>query len=90
MTSCIGYAGRSITGGGATHIAQVLSKLTDKERHPGTPGWGLGVELTSPPRKNSVVSEHQWRDGHGTETYRSAVEEEEEEEEEEEGGGGGA
>jgi hypothetical protein len=37
--------------GRASHARQVKGDDPDKKGYPGPPGWGLGVRLTSPPRK---------------------------------------
>jgi hypothetical protein len=75
------YAGERLAASSATHAGQVLSEVPDEERYPGLPGWGLGVVLTSSPRKNSVVLKPRQRGGHGPKMDRSATEDEEEEEE---------
>jgi hypothetical protein len=35
----------------AFHARQVKGDDPDKKGYPGPPGWGLGVRLTTPPRK---------------------------------------
>jgi hypothetical protein len=37
--------------GRASHARQVKGDDPDKKGYPGPPGWGLGVRLTTPPRK---------------------------------------
>jgi hypothetical protein len=37
--------------GKAFHARQVKGDDPDKNRYPGPQGWGLGVRLTTPPRK---------------------------------------
>jgi hypothetical protein len=45
------YAGGSAAAGRVSHAGQVKGDDPDKKRYPGSPGWGLGVGLTPPPRK---------------------------------------
>jgi len=45
------YAGGSVTTGRASHDRQVKGDDVDKKGFPGSPGWGLGVRLTTPHRK---------------------------------------
>jgi hypothetical protein len=35
----------------AFHVRRVKGNDPDKKGYPGPPGWGLGVRLTTPPRK---------------------------------------
>jgi hypothetical protein len=42
--------------GRATHAGQVEGEGPDKRRNPGPPGWGLGVRLTTSPRKKIIVT----------------------------------
>jgi hypothetical protein len=49
------YAGGSVATGRVSQAGQVKSEVPDKARHPGHPGWGLGVGLTSQSRKNKFV-----------------------------------
>jgi hypothetical protein len=37
--------------GRASHARQVKGDDPDKKGYPGPPGWGLGMRLTTPPRK---------------------------------------
>jgi hypothetical protein len=37
--------------GRASHARQVKGDDPDKKGYPGSPGWGLGVRLTSPCKK---------------------------------------
>jgi hypothetical protein len=49
------YAGGSAATGRVSQTRQVKSEVPDQERHPGPPGWGLGIGLTSQSRKNKFV-----------------------------------
>ena len=40
--------------GRASHAGQVKGDDPDEKGDPGPPGWGLGVGLTTPHRKNNV------------------------------------
>jgi hypothetical protein len=57
---------------------QVLSKVHDKERHHGLPGWGLGLGFKSTPHKISVVLKLQQQEGHGPKMGSIFIEEKEE------------
>jgi hypothetical protein len=41
--------------GRASHTRQVKCDDPDKKGYPGRPGWGFGVELTTPHSKKIVV-----------------------------------
>jgi len=41
--------------GRTSHGRQVKGDDPDKKRYPGPPGWGLGVRLTTKPRKKIVT-----------------------------------
>jgi hypothetical protein len=41
--------------GRASHARQVKGVDPDKKGYPGPPGWGLGVRLTTPPRKKILL-----------------------------------
>ena len=45
--------------GRASHARQVKGDDPDKKGYPGPPGWGLGVRLTTPPRKKNTVTKPQ-------------------------------
>jgi hypothetical protein len=49
------YAGGSVATGRVSQAGQVKSEVPDKDRHPGPPGFGLGIGLTSQSRKNKFV-----------------------------------
>ena len=51
--------------GNASHARQVKGDDPDKKGHPGPPGWGLGVRLTTPPYKKKFVTKP-----HGNEATR--------------------
>jgi hypothetical protein len=41
--------------GRASHARQVKGDDPDKKGYPGPPDWGLGVRLTTPPRKKILL-----------------------------------
>jgi hypothetical protein len=43
----------------ASHARQVKGDDPDKKGYPEPPGWGLGVRLTNPPLKKSIVRKPQ-------------------------------
>jgi len=45
--------------GRASHARQVKCDDPDKMGYPGPPGWGLGVRLTTSPRKENIVMKPQ-------------------------------
>jgi hypothetical protein len=45
------YAGGSVVTGRVSHDWQVKGYDPDEKGYPGPPRWGLGVELTTSPRK---------------------------------------
>jgi hypothetical protein len=45
----------------ASHARQVKSDDADKQEYPGPPGWGFGVELTTPHSKKLVVTKIEQR-----------------------------
>jgi hypothetical protein len=49
------YAGGNIATGSVIQAGQVKSDDPDKKGHPGPPGWGLGVGVTTPPCKRTFV-----------------------------------
>jgi hypothetical protein len=49
------YVGGSVTTGRAIHARQVKGDDPDKTGFPGPPSWGLGVMLTTPPRKKILL-----------------------------------
>jgi hypothetical protein len=44
-----------VATGRISQAGQVKSEVPDEERHPGPPGWGLGIGLTSQSHKNKFV-----------------------------------
>jgi hypothetical protein len=48
------YAGGSVATGRVSQAGQAKSEVPEFERHPGPPGWGLGIGLTSQSRNKSV------------------------------------
>lgn len=49
------YAGGSFAADRAIHSGQIFSEVQDKERYPGSSGWGLGLVLTSTSHGSSIV-----------------------------------
>jgi hypothetical protein len=49
------YAGGSIASGRASHARQVKGDDPDNKGYPDSPGWGLGVVLTTQPHKKYVL-----------------------------------
>jgi hypothetical protein len=47
--------------GRASHARQVKGDDPDKKGYAGPPGWGLGVRLTTPPRKKVLLGNLNWR-----------------------------
>ena len=47
--------------GRASHSRQVKGDDTDKNEHPGPPGWGFGVGLTTPHSKKLTVTKVEQR-----------------------------
>jgi len=41
--------------GKASHARQFKGDDPDKKGHPGPPGWGFGVGLTTPPSKKKLL-----------------------------------
>jgi hypothetical protein len=48
-------------GSRASHARQVKGDDPDPKGYPGPPGWGLGVRLTTPPRKKVLLGNLNWR-----------------------------
>jgi len=46
----------ALATGRATFAGQVEGDDPDERGYPGAPGWGLGVRLTTSPRKKSIVT----------------------------------
>jgi hypothetical protein len=51
------YAGGRVASGRGSHSGQVKDDDPDKKGYPGTPGWRLGVGLTTPPCKTWICLE---------------------------------
>jgi len=49
------YAGGSIASGRASHAIKVKGDEPDNKGYPGSPGWGLGMGLTTQPHKKHVL-----------------------------------
>jgi hypothetical protein len=47
--------------GRAFHARQVKGDDPDKKGYPDPPDWGLGVRLTTPPRKKVLLGNLNWR-----------------------------
>jgi hypothetical protein len=47
--------------GRVSRTRQVKGDEPDKKGCPGPPGWGLGVRLTTPPRKKELLENLNWR-----------------------------
>jgi hypothetical protein len=47
--------------GRASHARQVNGDDPDKKGYPGPPVWGMGVRLTTPPRKKVLLGNLNWR-----------------------------
>lgn len=45
------YDPETYAGGSVSHAGEVEGDDPDKMTHPGPPGWGLAVRLTTPPRE---------------------------------------
>jgi hypothetical protein len=45
------YAGGSVAAGRVSHAGPAKGDDPDKKGYSGPPGWGLGLSLTAPPRK---------------------------------------
>jgi hypothetical protein len=55
------YAGGSVSTGRVSLARQVKGDDPDKKGYPGPPGWGLGVELTTPHSKKLIVTKVEQR-----------------------------
>ena len=64
------------TAGVITRVGEVLSDMPENQRHPGPPGWGLGVGLPFSSRKNSISPKPWQRGSYGPENGLSVIEEE--------------
>jgi hypothetical protein len=49
------YAGSSVATSKASPTRQIKGDNPDKKKYPGSPGWGLGMMLTTPADKKIVV-----------------------------------
>jgi hypothetical protein len=47
--------------GRVSHARQVKGDDPNKKGNPDPPGWGLGVRLTTPPRKKVLLGNLNWR-----------------------------
>jgi hypothetical protein len=52
------YDLESVATGRVTHAGQVKGDDPDKQGYPGPPVWGLGVGLTTSPRKKTLTVEN--------------------------------
>jgi hypothetical protein len=53
------YAGIGVVAGRVSHVGQVKGDDDSYERgYPGLPGWGLGVKLTTSPRRKRLCREN--------------------------------
>jgi hypothetical protein len=64
------YTGGSVATGRASHAGRVKGDSPDKKGYPGPPGWGLGVGLTTPPRKEPIVTNSHLREKPGVDNCR--------------------
>jgi hypothetical protein len=51
--------------GRASHARQVKGDDPDKKGYPSPPGWGFGVELTTPHSKKLIVNESRTKEKNG-------------------------
>ena len=73
------HAGSTVAAGRAKRWEKGRTKTG---RYAGPPAWGLGVRVTSSPRRKSIVYKPRQTGGRGPNTDRSAIEKDEEKEEE--------